>query len=295
MMMTMIDQRTDQTGNFNAFIQFSTVDASAAGVIDIQFFQRYRKFYDYCYVDYRTSASGNWTEVEINVGGVDASVNDDMAGFVTYTLPLATAGQANLDLRIRWKSLDSHRSNAYGYWWLIDDVSIIAGDADRMMYKSEEYVEGNYGIVPMGLTMNPAWYGHVKNTGANNQTNVTATIYHLTADQATQTQISTQNNGTAVAGEWMEPICDHFGWIYADTVDYRGWTCYNYDPTAAGTGIPMPTSTVGGNYLYANLSSDALSHDFDTMYYNVVGPDNSILTGGAYRWGHDNGVQINTK
>lgn len=288
MMMSMVDQRTDQTGNFNAFIELSAVDASNAGVLDIRFYQYYRKFYDFCYVDYRIG-TGAWTAVEINVRGVDVNVNNSIRGFVTYTLPLAAAGQANLGLRIRYTSLNSHSSNAYGYMWLLDDVSVIAGDADRLMYQSQEYVEGNYGIVPQGLEMNPAWYGHIKNTGANNQDNLTATIYHLTGDQVTETQIAQYNNGTSVAGEWMEPICDHYGWIYTDTLDYRGWTCLGYD-MPHGTGIPMPTNVTGSNYLYTNLSSTALSHNFDTMHYNVLPVDANVLSGGAYRWGHDNGV-----
>ena len=289
MMMTMIDQRTDQTGNFNSYIQLSTIDASTAGVVDVQFYQAYRKFYDFCYIDYRIGGTGSWTAVEVNVGGVDVSVNSSLRGFSTYTMPLAIAGQPMVDLRIRYMSLNSHRSDAYGYWWILDDVSVIAADADRLMYKSQEYVHGNYSIVPQGLTVTPAWYGLVMNTGANNQTNMTATIYHLNDDMSTVTEVATYNNGTSVAGEWMEPICDAFGWIYSDSVDYRGWTCYGYD-TPHGTGIAMPTNVLGANYLYTNLSSDVLSHDFDTMYYNVVGIDNNVLQGGAYRWGHDNGV-----
>lgn len=291
MMMSMVDQRTDQTGNFNAYIQFSTVDASTAGVIDVQFYQYIRKFYDYSYIDYRIGSTGSWTPTEINVGGVDVSVNSALRGFITYTLPLGAAHQSDLNVRIRYISLNSHRSNAYGYFWMIDDVSIIAAEADRLLYSYEEYTEGNYGIVPQNLEINPAWYGNIFNNGANNQTNVTATISHMNNDMSQTTTVDTYNNGTAVAGEWMDIACDHYGWIYHDTMSYRGWTCFGREIEGRyGTGSPMPTAELGSHYLYANVTTDVLEHDYDTMHYQVVGIDNNVINGGAYRWGHDNGV-----
>ena len=53
--------------------------------------------------------------------------------------------------------------------------------------------------------------------------------------------------------------------------------------------LNLPTSTVGDNYMYATVSSDALTLNYDTMYYNVT-----PLTDGFYRWGHDNGVLVYT-
>ena len=291
MMMSMVDQRTDQTGNFNAYIQFSTVDASAAGVIDVQFYQYYRKFYDFCYIDYRIGSTGSWASTEINVGGVDVSVNSALRGFATYTLPLAAAGNDALNVRIRYISLNSHRSNAYGYFWIIDDVSIIAAEADRLLYSYEEYTEGSYGIIPQNMEINAAWYGSIMNNGAHNQTNVTATINHINADMSETTTIDTYNNGTATAGEWMDIACDHYGWIYHDTMDYRGWSCFGREIEGRyGTGEAMPTAELGSHYLYANVTTDVLDHSFDTMHYQVVGLESNLIAGGAYRWGHDNGV-----
>jgi hypothetical protein len=285
MMMTMYDQRTDQSGNFNAYIAFDAVDASNAAVLDIQFFQRYRKYYDFCYVDYSTNGS-SWNEMEINVDGVDLSVNDDLAGFSTYTLPLSLAGQSTVYLRLRWKSLDSHRGSAYGYWWLVDDFSILSCDADRLRFFEQEYVEGNYSLIPQGMKINPAWYGRVLNNGATAQNNITVSLNHLNADQTVNTLISSYNNGNLAAGSQMLPICDPTGWILVDSMDYAGWYGYGFD-SPHGTGIDLPTATAGDNYLYASLSSDAFTNNFDTMFYKVTTLDETTK---AYRWGHDNGV-----
>lgn len=287
MMMSMIDQRIDQTGNFNAYIQFSTVNANSAGVIDVQFYQYYRKFYDYCYIDYRIGSTGSWSQIEINVGGVDVTVNSNLDGFVTYTLPLAAASQANLDVRIRWKSLNSHRSNAYGYYWLIDDVSIIAGPNSRVRTYEQEFVEGNYGTIPQGMTINPAWYGRVWNNGAVNQTNVIANIKHLDASQSNTTTLSSYNNGILATGDFGDLVCDPAGWIRTDTIDYRGWYNPNRIGIPHGSGIPMPTSIIGDHYLYTNMTStNGLSHNFDTMFYRVA----TCGTDSIYTWGHDNGM-----
>ena len=300
MMMSMIDQQTDNSGNFNAYIQLSNVDATTATVLDVQFYQYYRKFYDFCYIDYKLGDNGTWTAMEINVTGVDIEVNGTSQGVVSYTLPLATAGQNGLGVRIRYISLNSHRSNAYGYFWIIDDVSILSCDPDRLIYYPQEFVEGNYGMIPQGLEVIPAWYGYLKNNGSNNQTNLTATLTHLDADQAVSTEISTFDgdlhgvngdvNGTINAGDSKGVICDPYGWIFHDSIDSRGWFCYGRD-AAHGTGIAaIPTATTGDNYLYAQVTTgSSLENTYDTMYYSVNAIDNTI---GAARWAHDNGVLV---
>ena len=283
MMMMMLEQRTMETGNFNAYILIDSVDATSAGIVDVRFFQRYRKYYDHNYIDYCTDGH-TWNAVEINVNGVDVSVNNDLAGFISYTLPTAAAG-TTVSIRIRWKGLGD-RGNAYGYWWLIDDVSVIGAEANRLKQYSQEYVEGNYAQVPQGLQINPAWYGYVQNNGAVAQNNVNATLYHLNAAQDTQTEVDRYNNQGIAVDNGKDLLVDIAGWINPDSMDSRGW--YGYiDHSPHGTGIALPTETLGDNYIFATVSNENVTLNYDTMYYKVNGLEN-----GYYRWAHDNGVLV---
>lgn len=285
MMMSLYDQRTPNSGNFNAYILLSNIDVSSTSVFDVQFYQYYRKYYDNCYIDYSTDGN-TWHEVEINTTGIDMEVNGALMGMATYTLPLAAAGQSNLSIRIRYKSLNSNRGT-YGYFWLIDDVSIVPGDADRLKQYKQEFVEGNYGMIPQGMTINPAWYTQVYNNGSNPQSNVAGKIYHLNATQDQATLIDNYNNGTAPTSSFSSMISDRAGWLLPDSLDYRGW--YGYiDHTAHGTGSALPTTTAGDNYFYASLENNTITLNYDTMYYNVT----TANSNGEYTWGHDNGVLV---
>lgn len=282
MMMSLYDQRTQNSGNFNAYILFSGIDASAAEVLDVEFFQYYRKYYDYCYIDYCTDGN-NWNQMEINVTGIDLSVNGSLNGPKTYTLPVAAAGASNLSFRIRYKSLDSNRG-AYGYFWCIDDVALIPGPANRLHKYDQEYVEGNYAMVPQGMQINPAWFSQVLNNGAIDQNNVNAKIYHLNATQDQATEIDAFNNGQIPVSTTQSVYVDRAGWLGVDSLEYRGW--YGYiDHTPHGSGVALPTETAGDNYIYATLSNDSVSLTYDTMWYQVMPAQN-----GKYTWAHDNGV-----
>lgn len=285
MMMSLYDQRTPNSGNFNAYILFEGINASAADVVDVQFYQYYRKYYDYCFLDYSTNGT-TWVETEINVSGIDVEVNDDLWGVYTYTLPLAAAGSDNLSVRLRYKSLNSNRA-VYGYYWIVDDVNFIAGPQNRLKKFSQEYVEGNYGMIPQGMTINPAWFATVKNTGANNQSSVEAKLYHLNATQDQATEISTYNNGTAPTEQYKDLVSDQAGWINVDSTSSRGWYGYS-DFTPHGTGIAMPTATAGDNYIYASVSNNNLTLNYDTMLYQVTTAD----ANGNYTWAHDNGILV---
>ena len=284
MMMSLYDQRTQNSGNFNAYIAFNGIDASSASVVDVEFFQYYRKYYDKCYIDFSTNGT-NWTATEINTTGVDIAVNGTLWGMATYTLPLAAAGNSNLSVRIRYYSLNSSRG-AYGYFWLVDDVTVYAGEANRLKKYGQEFVEGGYGLIPQNMEMNPAWYSQVLNNGSATQNNVEAKLFHLNASQDNATLIASYDNGTIPATQFREVIVDRGGWILRDSLDHRGWFSYNMGHIANGTGIALPTDVAGDNYMYANVSNSNVSLNYDTMYYKVT----SANQDGDYRWGHDNGV-----
>ena len=284
MMMSLYDQRTQNSGNFNAYILFENIDATGVQRVDVQFYQYYRKYYDYCYVDYCTNNT-TWNEMEINVRGVDISTNGTLRGVITYYLPYAAGNVQDLDFRIRYKSLNSNR-NAYGYFWCIDDVALVPGENNRMVKYDQEYVEGNYGMIPQGMKINPAWYSNVLNNGAFNQTNTNVKMYHLPATMDVATEIDAFNNGTVNIDDTKSVYVDRAGWLGVDSLEYRGW--YGYiDHTPHGSGVDLPTQTLGDNYLYVSVVSDSLTINYDTMYYQVMGAyDNNT----KYRWGHDNGV-----
>jgi hypothetical protein len=235
-------------------------------------------------MDYTTNGT-TWNETEINVRGIDVSVNGALRGFTTYTLPVQAAGNSELSVRIRYKALDRNDLNAYGYFWVIDDVSVLACPANRLKTYDQEYVEGNYGLIPQTMQMNPSWYATVLNNGGFNHTNANVIITHLDATQTTATELTRYNNGTLPVSSYAEIIADPHGWMLADSLDYRGW--YGYiDHSAHGShSSDMPTSTLGTNYMVASIATDSLSVAYDTMFYHVTDINN-----GSYRWGHDNGV-----
>ncbi len=285
MFMSMIDQRTSNTGVFNAYILIDSIDASEASVVEISLYQWYMKYYDQCFIDFSTNNGSTWQSVEINVDAIDVSVSSTLRGYRRYALPVAAAGTNNLSIRLRWQGLGD-RGNAYGYVWLVDDVSIISAEADRMRQFADEYIQGNYGLIPQGLEINPAWYTLVENNGSNVRPNVTATLHHLNAAQDTESEIASYNNQSVGVSERKGIVVDKYGWLLLDSLDYRGWFGYATH-TPAGTGVAMPTDVPGDNYMFATVNSGNVDLTYDTMYYNVT-PN----TDGYYRWGHDNGVLV---
>ena len=283
MLLVPFEQTVANSGNFNTYILIDSIDISAARMVDVRFYQSFRKYHDHCYIDYSTDGT-TWNEFEINTTGVDAGLP---RGFYSYSLPAAAANGNYLSIRIRYKSLNSSHPG-YGYWWLIDDVSVVSAEPNRMRMLSEEYVEGNYAQVPQGMQINPAWYGYILNNGAYTQDNVNATLYHLNAAQDNSIEVERYNNQSILYDRYKELLCDRAGWINPDFIDYRGW--YGFiDHTTHGSGTALPTETLGDNYLFATVGNDSVTITGDTMYYTVTGLEN-----GCYRWGHDNGVLVYT-
>lgn len=288
MFLPALEQRSGNTGTYNVFIQFASVDASDASVVDVQFYQNYYKYYDKTYMDYSLNDGTSWVPVEINVTGVDMEVNTRLVGTATYTLPLAAAGRSNLKVRLRFNAVDGYQ--AYGYWWLVDDVRIIAGPADRLTTYGQEFVEGNYGIIPQNMTINPAWYAQVKNSGSNVQSNLTVALAtSLVAEEDLQ-PFATQAFPQINAGADAMIYCDNGGWLFLDSLEYRGWYGYitSHTPHAAAGSTALPTANVGDYYLGASITNANVTKNYDTMFYTVRGAETEL--NGGYRWAHDNGL-----
>ena len=277
------EQATMGSGVFNAYIDLGTVDVSYADVVDVSFYQYYRKYYDKCYIDWRTSSSSEWQSMEINVTGEDVNVSGTLRGRVVATLPLEALQTGSLQVRLRYYS-DGTRGNSYGYFWMVDDFSIVDAEGNRLQQRGEEYVFGNYGILPQSLQVKPAWYAKVRNNGAIAQDNLTAGIYHYTGSQ-TPTLLGAYNNGSAAPTTEKELVYDPDGWLNLSELDTRGWD-YGRQP-ACGNGSPLPTADPGDHFIFAKVTSDQKTFLYDTMYYNVstADPDD-----GTYLWARDNGV-----
>ncbi|MBO7489320.1 MAG: hypothetical protein J6T88_03480 [Bacteroidales bacterium] len=126
MLMSMIDQcasmgGTGEWGNFDAYIAFPGFSTTNVSRPVLQLYQIYKKFVnDNCWLDYSTD-SVYWECIEINT----AMLNRSIYGKNIIVLPSVLANQQNVYIRIRWSSTDNYPGGAYGYYWSIDDVSVI--------------------------------------------------------------------------------------------------------------------------------------------------------------------------
>ena len=301
MVMTMQDQiaqwgGSGQAGNFDAYIAFSPIDVSSAPLVDVNLYQFYRKFNaDKCYVDYSSDGT-NWQAVEFNVRGIDVNTNSSIMGTVPVTLP-TNAISSTLNLRIRW-TCSSMGGGAYGYFWLLDDVTVTAGENSRIRATDYSYYEGVYPIMPAGLQLPIVWYATLRNNGVVAQNDVKGTAYafddlsgaaaqELGTTQVAATLTSDPTKDTTLV---MDPmgIFNEGWWITLNGVPGTGVGSTAYLPTNLGAGAH--------GYFYGNVSTTALPTTYangrtcDTVSYIVSEPstDENILE--ARVWGRDNGV-----
>lgn len=303
MLMTM--RAPMNSGVHDAFIKLRPIDRpSDAGIIDIYLTQAYAKFYDQCFIDFKVGS--DWYTREINIDGVDVDINYWASYYGRWTMPVSLAQQSQIELRIRWYNR-TVRSNAYGYFWAIDDVAIAKGAANRWYTNEENYTNGGYGQLPKGFSVPLSWYGAVYNNGSTTQTNSTLTMHHLDANRtpdATPLLSTTVASVPAnpLAGKYM--IIDESGFMpELDSVGYAGWfgmgtQWTNYGATTLGGGFQgrgLPTTEEGLQFVTTTLTNNASGiapAEFDTVAYSVVdsiGGDANLSVPG-YRWSHDNGI-----
>ncbi len=292
---------THGTGQPHCYMTFAPVARPAdVPVINIAFRQVFRKFYDQSFIDYKVN--GNWYAREINVDGIDAEVNEYGSLLCHYTMPLTLATQDNIEIRIRYRG--GTRSNAYGYFWAIDNLAIIAGGADDWTGQSAEWVDGVYGMLPQGLNIPLTWDARVVNNGINTRTDITAVASHIYNGDTVD--ILEQNCGSLQAGDptVTHPVyVNERGFINLNAADpweapgFLGTglqSAYGTDSYPAGfQGRGLPSNNLGQNRVRMSVRSTGA----DTLYwssipYRVVGPvtDEDVSSVLGYRWGHDNGV-----
>ena len=304
-------------GNFNTYFQLPTVNKNSNTLlVEVRLTQAYRKYYDYCYIDYKLG--NNWYATEINVAGVDVAVTAWAPYKASFALPQAlltdsrnTSGEINLRFRL---FCDGVRGNAYGYAWAVDNVAVVSiTQADRWTLTSPHAFDGLYGTLPKGMSV-PVSYGlNAYNIGIANLTDAKLTLSAGTNPNNFQT-VATGTGRTLPAGDVSRPFgvyIDERGFIpYLDTTpDYylQAWIgmSSNYGNQGALVdgyrGRSLPTATAGANYytITATAGNDANSHTLstktDTVLYTVsdylevvdANTDNRIE---GYRWGRDNGL-----
>ncbi len=301
MLMSLLDP-VHGTGSPHAYMSFAPVARPTdAAVINIAFKQEFRKFYDQSFIDYKVG--NNWNTREVNVEGVDAEINSWGAVNRLYTMPLELGQQDNIEIRFRYKT--QNRSNAYGYFWAVDDIAIIAGGANDWVRYGQDFVDGVYGTMPQGMTIPMTWVSSVANTGANARNNITVTANHIDAD-GTSSPIASQACGNMAAGDASQVTnvyLNERGFINpsdAESFGSAGWFAYGTGTYGQAT-IPstyqkrgVPTTTTGVNTVQVSASSQGAEDlTWPAIGYRVVGNTNNPINQNlerGYRWGHDNGV-----
>ena len=283
-------------GGFNAYMKFGPMNCSTVPLIDIRFYQFYRKFnYDQCWVDYSTDNS-TWNTVEINVKNVDLSVNDQTRGWVRTTLPASVGRHAQVYFRIRWSCASDAENGAYGYFWAVDDVMAIEGPANRITSVNDEYFEGFYQMMPQGLSVPMVWNVNIRNTGANTQTNI---VGELKVSHTRTSGYTTATNGSVTINSLPSMAdtsirFDPKGWYGGNGFGYNT-NNPSYNPRRGPTAL-LPTDVAGLNYVYGDIHSTAHQHilatstnanrTYDTIGYTV----NAATASSPAVWAHDNGV-----
>ena len=288
----------------HAYVQLPAVPNTDASnrVIDIAFTQIHRKFYDQSFIDYKIG--NNWKTREINVDGVDAEVNSYSRVYCRYVMPTELAGESNIVIRFRYRG--GERSNAWGYFWGLDNVTIIVGGDNRWTGGSQDWAGGAYGTVPQGMEFPLSWWANVYNAGANNITGAGLTASHIAPD-GTTTEFATVNMPNVAAGDPSVPTPFYFneqGLLYTDSLKTDFY--YFYYMPGAYTGGHYLDSVRDASLLYRGTSTAALGRNrvavvatadsnlqmaWDTIAYRVVGnttTEHQAVEG--YRWGHDNGM-----
>lgn len=299
MAMTMQDQvaawgGSGTLGAFDAYIAFPAFSTVGERLVRVRFYQYYAKFNnDRCYIDYSTDGS-TWNKMEINVRNVDIAGNAATRGWKQVTLPRAVANQANVYLRIRW-TCSSNSGGAYGYFWFLDDFTVVPSPNDVLTMKSNLMFEGFYHQYPQGLNVPLVWAADFINDGQNDQSNVTGTInYWMDGAESNVITLASRNIGTVASDPEVTRtmVIDPFGWYDSVDAGNHGHG-YAYTGTGLGNATYFPTATTGTGHWYTNISTDAFNMIYDSMTFDTLRftvNHDATYHNGRGTWGRDNGV-----
>lgn len=301
-----LSEQTNLAGNFNTYFTLPAVTKNSNTLmIEVRLTQAYRKYYDRCYIDYKVG--GKWYAREINVEGVDVSVNGAASYHPMYTMPASLVNENNIELRIR--SISWHRGSAYGYCWAVDNVAVVSiTREDRWVLSGARTFDGFYGTMPQGMQIPMTFGVAARNMGIATLNDAKLTVSAGTTP-ANFTAVATGTPKTLAAGNIATNhnlVIDERGFMQPDSaLDYgiQGWLgyCSNYGAATLSGGYrarALPTTTVGDNYYTItasasnNINSNTLNTKFDTVLYTVSDyveqPQSGRVEG--YRWGIDNGL-----
>ena len=303
-LMTMQDQisgwgGSGDEGAFDSYIVFPAINTTTAALVSVELYQYYRRFNrDQCWIDYSTD-SITWKSMRFNT---EPSSNQSTLGWKKIVLPEETAGKTKLYLRLRWCCSDN-TGGAYGYYWFVDDFSVVAANDHDLKVSKMGYYDGFYAMMPKGYKTPVCWYASLINEGVQNETNVTGSIYAYMKGDA-PSMIVSKNLGT-IAGKQptltRSIIIDPRGW-YDSTKLFHGFGWLADSSTTFKTGGRgyLPTSTVGTGFFYANVSTNyqtkiygdtatfdtvAYQVNYDESYHNgraAIARDNGMLRKFAY-------------
>ena len=292
MVMSMVDAfnfhvypHTLTHGIFDSWLAIKGVSVpSSSSMYDVSFYQWYRCYnnWDSCFLEY-SSDSINWNKIYINRKGVEVDIaNNTLLGYKTVSLPLAVSTYQDLYVRLRWycdSVAGSGYGGGYGWFWLVDDISIEQAANNRLEVVTNAFYDGGYHLVPQGMGGNDLlWMARFRNNGSIAQTNVQATVKTSNGTVLAQSQ--------RMASVLPDVVNDTFAKIDPDG---RLADIWNGSASRYGTSLPLPSTNQGVDSIFVSLTSDSLTISLDTFLYNVNCDSN-----GNRIWGRDNGVLTGT-
>ena len=244
----------------NAYISFPAgARPTTTQVVDVEWDQAYRKYYDQCFVDYKIN--GAWNSMEVNVTGIDIEINSWGVQHCRYTMPLALASESNIELRLRYYGDGMYQ--VYGYFWAVDNFTVKEGNPSSWTVGTETYVDGAYGRLPQGFQIPLTWYNTVRNTGAVTQTGVNAAIKHFSPSGTESTGITEAQSNIAPSTDYVPVTIDGRGFYdNSGSHYYQGWFFDrpNYGQTnITTTNNGLPTTEAGIHKVWSELSSNDTS------------------------------------
>ena len=303
------EQNYDYTA-LNTYFSLPPVPVAGAQLVDVTWRQLYCKYYDVCFLDYKTATG--WHAIEVNVTGVDVGINEFGAFYCVYTMPADAIASDSLELRFRFTA---DGSLFYGYGWAIDDVKIVVPSATaRWTFNSPININGFYGTIPQGMTVPMSYAVNTRNTGVNPLTGISLSVSHrMGGEDTTWTEsFSVAQTGDAAAGN---PYADNVlaineaGFMYPghandDYVGYHSFPDYfaNYyrvsDEYLASQGFlrrGLPSQQPGMNqFLISASNAQGLNDTLAAYSYTVSESLDKDADFGrtvpGYRWGNDNGI-----